>query len=112
MPCHAKDEQNDQAQGGGNPDRRIKPQCTPEQKLFRGRLARGVRDDEAGNDKEYFNAHPAEPRVRRGVRKLNVGGEELLKALRGADRRPGPGVEHQVKNRDEESGPEAQRIQQ
>jgi hypothetical protein len=43
---------------------------------------------------------------------LNVGGEELLKALRGADRSPGPGVEHQVKNRDEESGPEAQRIQQ
>ena len=112
MPSTRKEKQNEEAQGGANPDRRVKPECTAEKKFLRRRLACGVRDDEAGNDKEYFNAHPAEPREWRGVRKLNVGGEVMLKTLRSVDCRPGPGPEHQVKNRDAESGPEAQRIQQ
>ena len=82
-----------------------------EKKLGRGRLARGIRDDETGNDKEYFNTHPAEPCEGRGGRVQNIGGDGALET-RDADRNPGPGPEHLVKNRDAEGGPEAQRIQQ
>jgi hypothetical protein len=60
----------------------------------------------------YFNSHPAEPRETRGGRELNIGGDVVLKTWRNADRRPGPGPEHQVKNSDAESSPETQRIQQ
>src|SRR4051812_20613014 len=60
-----KEKQNEEGQRGANPDRRIKSECTAEKKLLRRRLARGIRDDETGNDKEYFNSHPAEPGERR-----------------------------------------------
>ena len=100
-------------QGGADPDRRIKPECATEEKLGRRGLARGIRDDETGNDEEYFNAYPAEPREGRGGRELHVGGDVMLKPWRDARyRRPGPGPERQVKNSDAESSPRAQQIQQ
>src|SRR5262249_45831328 len=67
---------------------------------------------EAGNDKEYFDPHPAEPRERRSGGKLNVGGDVMVETGRSAYRRPGPGPEHQVKNGYAEGSSEAQRIQQ
>jgi hypothetical protein len=68
-----KEKQNKEGQGGANPDRWIKSECATEKKLLRRRLAGGIRDDETGNNEEYFNAHPAEPRERRSRRELNVG---------------------------------------
>src|SRR4030095_11356872 len=61
-----KEKQNNEGQGGANPDRWIKSERATEKKLGRRRLARGIRDDEAGNNEENFNSHPAEPRERRG----------------------------------------------
>src|SRR5262249_19885933 len=81
------------------------------QKLCRRRLARGIRNDETGNDEEYFNPDPAEPCEGRGGRELNVGGDVALETWV-ADRNPGPGPEHLVKNGDAEGSSEAQRIQQ
>src|SRR5204863_8976870 len=75
------------------------------------RLARGIRYDEPGNNKEDFNTHPAEPCEGRGGRVENIGGDGALET-RDANRNPGPGPEHLVKNGDAEGSAEAQRIQQ
>src|SRR5262249_48922133 len=64
----AKKNQNEEGRGGANPDRRIEPESAAKKKLCRGRLARGIRNDETGNNKEYFDAYPAEPCEGRGGR--------------------------------------------
>src|SRR6185312_14774715 len=107
-----KEKQDDEGRSGADPDRRIQPEGATNKKLDRRRLARGIRDDETGNDKEYFDPYPTEPRERRNRRELNIGGDVAVESGRSADRRPGPGPEHQVKNGDAEGSPEAQRIQQ
>ena len=82
--------QNEEGQGGAHPDRRVKPQCAIEQKLGRRTVARGIRDDEAGNNKENLNAHPTEPGERRGGLQLKIGGDVMFKTGRHAGRRPRP----------------------
>jgi hypothetical protein len=66
------------------------PQRAANQKLARRRLARGIGDDEAGNDEEDFDAHPAEPDERRRGLELQVGGDVVLEARSNPGRRPGP----------------------